>query len=84
MGNCLSKVNKDYFFAFEEEMRNDTSFFKGKAGSDLEKAIRGKTYMVPFHKEVFKYNNVGSITNWGVVERTFLKRVDNKRYSMLS
>ena len=39
MGNCISKINKDYSFAFEEEMKNDTSFFKGKARSDLEKAI---------------------------------------------
>ena len=60
MGNCISKINKDYFF--EEEMKNHTSFFKKKAWSDLERGIRGKTY------------DVGPITNWAVVE-TPLKRV---------
>ena len=43
MGNCISKINKDYFFAFEEETKNDTLFFKGKARGDLEMGIRGKT-----------------------------------------
>ena len=29
MGNCISKINKDHFFAFEEEMKkNDFFFFK--------------------------------------------------------
>ena len=23
MGNCISKINKDHFFAFQEEMKND-------------------------------------------------------------
>ena len=41
MGNCISKINKYYFF--EEEMKNYTSFFKKKARSDLERGIRGKT-----------------------------------------
>ena len=43
MGNYVSRINKDHFFAFEEKMKNDTSFFKGKTRSDLEKAITGKT-----------------------------------------
>ena len=44
MRNCISKINKDHFFAFEEAMKNDTSFFKGKTRSDLERGTRGKTY----------------------------------------
>ena len=56
MGNYISKINKDYFFAFEEEIKNDTSSFKGKAKSNLEKAIRGKTY-TGFHS-IKKFSNI--------------------------
>ena len=33
MGNCFSKINKDHFFAFEEKMKNDITFFKGEGVS---------------------------------------------------
>ena len=33
MGNCFSKINKDHFFAFEEKMKNDITFFKEKGVS---------------------------------------------------
>ena len=42
MGNCISKINKDHFFAFEEKIRNDISFLKGKTRTDLEIGTRGK------------------------------------------
>ena len=45
MGNCISKVNKEHFFAFEGKMKNCISFLKGKIRSDLEIGTRGKTYM---------------------------------------
>ena len=32
MGNYVSRINKDHFFAFEEKMKNDTSFFKERQG----------------------------------------------------
>ena len=38
MGNCISKINKDQFFAFEEEMKNDIIFFV------IEMCARGKKY----------------------------------------
>ena len=56
MGDCISKINKDYFFAFEEEMKYDTSFFKRKARSDLEKATRAKRY-TGFHS-IKKFSNL--------------------------
>ena len=33
----------------------------------------------PFHKEVFKNNDVGPVTNWGVVERPlkWVRRINN-------
>ena len=74
MGNCISKINQDPFFAFEEEMKNDILFFKGETRSVIEMCARGKKiYSGLFHKEVFIY--VCPITNWGVVEKP-LKRVD--------
>ena len=30
MRNCILKINKDRFFAFEEEMKNDMLFFRGQ------------------------------------------------------
>ena len=44
MGNCISKINKDYFFAFEEEMKNDISFFKGTARTGREMWAMSKRY----------------------------------------
>ena len=44
MVNCSSKVNKDHFFAFEEEMKNYILFFKGKARCIIEICARGKKY----------------------------------------
>ena len=44
MGNCISKINKEHFFVFEEFMKNDILLLKGKVRSDLERGIRGKTY----------------------------------------
>ena len=43
MGNYVSKINKDFFFAFEEEMKNNSPFFKEKTRSGLEMCARGKT-----------------------------------------
>ena len=44
MGKCISKINKDHFFAFEEEMKNDILFFKGKIRCVIEMCGRGKKY----------------------------------------
>ena len=44
MGNGISKINKDHFFAFEEKMKNDILFFKGKIRCIIEMCARGKKY----------------------------------------
>ena len=44
MGNCVSKINKDYFFAFEEEMKNDILFSNGMKRPALDMVTRGKAY----------------------------------------
>ena len=44
MGNCMSKINKDHFFAFEEEIKNGILFFKGKIRCVIEMCTRGKKY----------------------------------------
>ena len=44
MGNCISKINNDHSFVFEEKMKNDIFFLKGKTRSDLKLGARGKTY----------------------------------------
>ena len=56
-------------------------FSRERQGVSLKRAPEVKNIQNSFHKEVFK--NVCSITNWDVVEKPF-KRVDTKRYSMLS
>ena len=73
MGNCISKILKDHFFAFEEGMKNKTSFEKGRVRRGLDMVtITSRTYMKTlFYKKVFK--NLGPITNWDVVEKSFLK-----------
>ena len=43
MGNCISKMNKDHFFAFEE-MKNFALFFKGNTRFGLD-MLTGGTYM---------------------------------------
>ena len=42
MGNCVSKINKDYFFSFEEEMKNDISFSNGMKRPALDMVTRVK------------------------------------------
>ena len=39
MGNCISKINKNYFSPFEEEMKNECHFFKGTTRIGVEKCI---------------------------------------------
>ena len=56
MGNCISKINKDHFFACEEEMKNVIPFFKGKLRTCVEDGIRGKTY-TGVHS-IKKYSNI--------------------------
>ena len=41
MGNCISKTNKDHFFAFEEEMKNKTSLEKGRIRRSLYRLTGG-------------------------------------------
>ena len=42
MGNCISKIIKDYFSAFEEEMKNDILFSNGMTRIALDMATRVK------------------------------------------
>ena len=44
MGNCISKINKDHFFAFEEEMKNFVLFYKENTWFGLD-MLTGGTYM---------------------------------------
>ena len=83
MGNCISKIKKDHFFAIEALMKNEILFSNGiiRFGLDM---LTGGTYMrLHSIKKIPEKNNICYITNWGIVERP-LKRVDTKRYSMLS
>ena len=41
MGNSISKINKDQYVAFEEGMKNDIFFLKGKTRSNLEMGYQG-------------------------------------------
>ena len=55
MVNCISKINKDHFFAFEEEMKNDILSFKGKTRCIIEMCARGKKYTgIDFMKKYSK------------------------------
>ena len=44
MENCISKVNKDHFFTFEEKMKNDILLFIGKTRCMIEMFARGKKH----------------------------------------
>ena len=44
VANSISKIDKDHFFAFEEEMKNDVLFLKGKTRFIIEMCARGKKY----------------------------------------
>ena len=44
MGNCISEINEDHFFAFEEKMENDIVFLKGKTRCIIEMCARGNKY----------------------------------------
>ena len=44
MGNCISKISKDRFFAIEELMKNDILFSNGRVRFDLD-MLTGGTYM---------------------------------------
>ena len=73
MGNCISKINKDHFFVREELMKNYIFFSKGKKRRRLHMGTRGNICGVPFHDKVFRNNDVGPVTNWGVVGRSLRK-----------
>ena len=45
MGNCISKINKDRFFVYEEYKKNKTSLEKGKTRRPLEMDTRQRAYM---------------------------------------
>ena len=60
MGNCISKINKDHFFACEEEMKNIIPFFKGKIRAGVGEGIRGKTY-AGLHS-IKKHSNIMTFT----------------------
>ena len=44
MGNCISKILKDHFFAFEKGMKNKTSFEKGRVRRGLD-MVTSRTYI---------------------------------------
>ena len=78
MGNCISKINKDHFFAFEEEIKNDILFFlKARQGLALT-CLWGNIYGIPYYREVFRNNDFGPITNWVVVEKSLKQAASNK------
>ena len=64
MGNCLSKVNKDHFFASEENMKNEILFCKGKARSGIEVCVRGKKYTGVY--SIKKYSRTFALLQTGV------------------
>ena len=72
MGNCISKINKDFFLGLEEFMKNKIYFEKGKARPGLDRLARG-TYMRIHSIKGLSKKNAGPVTNWRVVERPFLK-----------
>ena len=43
MGNCISKISKDHFFAYGEYFKNETSLEKGKIRRGLD-MVTGGTY----------------------------------------
>ena len=68
MGNCISKINKDQFFVYDDLMKNDV-VFKRKDKACPRNGYQRVIYGVSFHKEVFRNKCVGSVTSWGVLER---------------
>ena len=44
MENCISKINKDRFFAYENEMKNRILFLKGKIRRAVEMGTKGGTH----------------------------------------
>ena len=60
MGKCISKINKDPFLVYEELIENYILFLKGKIRSIFETVGCNEG---PFHDEVFRNNDVGSVTN---------------------
>ena len=60
MGNGISKINKDRFYACEEEFKNIIPFFKGKIRTGVEEGIRGKIY-TRLHC-LKKYSNIMTFT----------------------
>ena len=85
MGNCISKILKDHCFAFEEEMKNKTSFGKERVTRGLD-MVTGWTYMKLY--SIKKYPKTISPLQTGMWwKNLFKKRVDRgqiERYSMLS
>ena len=41
MGNCISKINKDHFFAYKEFIKNDIFFSNGIKRLKLDMVTRG-------------------------------------------
>ena len=52
MGNCISKINKDHFFAVEEFMKNDIFFPNGTIRYHLDMLYRGTYTGVYFIKKL--------------------------------
>ena len=53
MGKCISKINKDHFFTFEENMKNDILSSKGKRRRTLEMGrIYTKTHSIRKFSEI--------------------------------
>ena len=84
MGNCISKINKDHFFAYKEFMKNDIFFSKGIPGFRVDMFTRRTytgTHSIKKFPEKLTQNPLQTGAWW---RHLFLKRVDTKRYSMLS
>ena len=80
MGNCISKINKDHFFAIEEFMKNDNLFSNGIIRFGLDTLTGGDIYEASFHKKRSRKNSVCCITNWGMVEGPFFKNKLTPKY----
>ena len=46
MGNCISRISKDHFLAFEERMKNKALSEKGSVRRGLD-MVTGGTYIIP-------------------------------------
>ena len=79
MGNCISKIDKDHIFAFEEFMKNDILFSNGITRFKLE-VVTGGRYM-GVHS-IKKFPEKITLAYWGVVVKKPFLRGENTSMKM--